>query len=376
MQFKDIIGQNKIQDRLRDLVKENRVPHAIIFNEVEGSGALALAISFAQYMCCPNRDERDSCGVCPVCIKFTKLAHPDLHFVYPVNNSKSIQGGDKKPTSDTFIPMWREFLSKDLYFSEKEWSDFIGIENKVGYIGVNEASAILRKLSLRSFESGLKFLILWLPERMNSEAANKLLKIIEEPPADTYIIMVSSSSEKILTTILSRCQYFNLPPIEEDKLTSQLIEEFDLEYEFAGKIARLSRGSLTKARDLVEESINNKEYDNYIQTLFEACIFKDYVKLITFYQDAGQLNRDSQKRLCISIMDFLRDVLMAKAQLPQLSILREHGNSFINLCRDKMDTAYIFKSNKLLNTAIADIESNVNGKYIFCDLANTFFVSL
>jgi DNA polymerase-3 subunit delta' len=376
MQFKDIIGQDKIQDQLKDLVKESRVAHAILFNEIEGSGALALAIAFAQYLCCPNRDHNDSCGVCPVCVKFSKLAHPDLHFVFPVNSSKSIQGADKKPISDTFISKWREFLLNDLYFSEKEWSDYIGIDNKVGFIGVNEAVSIMKKLSLRSFESGSKFLIIWLPERMNIEAANKLLKLIEEPPLDTYIIMVSSASEKILTTILSRCQFFNLPPIEEQKLSSQLGEEFDLDPDMAAKISRLSRGSLSKAREIVIQAIDNKEFDGYIQTLFEACIYKDYIKLISFYQDAGQLNRDSQKRLCINMADFLRKILITKAELPELSILNSQESAFINLCCKKINSAFIYKSSKLIDKAIMDIDANVNGKYIFCDLANTFFVSL
>jgi DNA polymerase III subunit delta' len=202
MFFKDVIGQQKIKERLIHSVKEQRISHALMFTGPEGTGKLALALAFAQYVSCRNRDENDSCGECPACRKYQKLAHPDLHFVFPVFPTKTI----KKPVSDDFLPKWREMIHKTPYFTLSQWLGFIENENAQGFIYERESDSIMRKLNLKSFESEYKVMIIWLPEKMHAACSNKLLKLIEEPPSKTLFLLITEDEESVISTIRSRTQ--------------------------------------------------------------------------------------------------------------------------------------------------------------------------
>ena len=202
MFFKDIIGQEEVKQRLIKSVKEERISHAQLFSGPEGIGKFALALAYAQYVSCRDRGENDSCGKCPSCHKYQKLAHPDLHFVYPVYSTGSV----KKPTSDDFIKQWREFVLANPYFTLQQWFSYINVENAQGMIYEAESASILRKLNLKSFESEFKVMIIWLPERMNAACSNKLLKMIEEPPSKTLFILITENEENIISTIRSRAQ--------------------------------------------------------------------------------------------------------------------------------------------------------------------------
>jgi len=201
MLFKEIVGQKSVKEKLIQSVKDNRISHAQLLLGPEGSGKLALAIAHAQYICCNNKLEDESCGVRPSCLKFKKLVHPDLHFVYPVATSKTIK---KDPVSDDYISLWREAIVENPYMSQTRWYEIIDVENKQGLISKYESYEILRKLNLKTFEADYKILIMWLPEKMNAPAANKLLKLIEEPPSKTLLLLVSENSEQIIPTILAR----------------------------------------------------------------------------------------------------------------------------------------------------------------------------
>ena len=225
MLFKDIIGQEEIKKKLIKTVEENRVSHAQLFSGPEGAGSLPLAIAYAQYISCENRSGNDSCGTCHSCFKYSKLIHPDLHFILPVASTPKV----KEPLTDKFLEEWRVSFIENPYLNPAEWYKAIGLENKQGFINVAESNEIIRKLSLKSYESEYKVVIIWLPEKMNKSAANKLLKIIEEPPSKTLFLMVTENSTNILPTIYSRVQVIRIPKLEEAEILLALQQGFDLE---------------------------------------------------------------------------------------------------------------------------------------------------
>ena len=206
MFFKDVIGQEEAKQRLIAEVKEGRIPHAQLICGPEGTGKLPLAIAYARYICCENRGEQDACGICPTCVKFNKLIHPDLHFVFPVIKKKA----GKDTVCDDFIADWRNFVLQNPYFNLNHWLKEMGAENQQAQIFVKESDEIVRKLSLKSSQGGYKIMIIWLPEKMNVECSNKLLKLLEEPPAMTVFLLVSEEPDAILQTIQSRTQRFNI----------------------------------------------------------------------------------------------------------------------------------------------------------------------
>ena len=221
MNFSQIPGQKEIIARLIRSVKEERVSHAQLFSGPEGCGTLALALAYARYISCENRTENDSCGTCKSCVKYEKMIHPDLHFVFPVIKDKKAT----EPVSDSYIEEWREFVKKSPYFTINNWLDSIEVGNAQGMIFASEASEIIKKLSLKTFESDFKIMIIWLPEKMHQATANKLLKMIEEPPEKTLFLLVSDEPDKVIPTILSRCQLIKIPHSQNNDIKDYLIRE-------------------------------------------------------------------------------------------------------------------------------------------------------
>src|SRR5664279_501522 len=248
MNFSRIPGQKEIKEKLIRSVKEERVSHAQLFAGPEGCGSMALALAYAQYLSCENRNDHDSCGVCKSCVKYEKLIHPDLHFVFPVIKGKKATD----PVSDTYIEEWREFVNKSPYFSLNSWMDFIEVGNSQGMIFASEASEIIKKLSLKTFESDFKIMIIWLPEKMHQATANKLLKMIEEPPEKTLFILVSEEPDKVIPTILSRCQLVKIPSFLTPDVKKYLTEILNVPLEKAEDICRVSNGNITRAIELCE----------------------------------------------------------------------------------------------------------------------------
>ena len=213
MPFSGIIGHTEIIDNLRNMIDGGRMPHAVLFSEKVGYGALTLALATLEYMFCKGKKVKDSCGSCSNCTKVSRLVHPDIHFTFPINVSSSV-GGEKRGDVEMFYPAWRSLVKENPYFGEQELYKALGIENKLGTISVAEANAIIRKLSLSSYEGGAKVMMIMFPERMNLEAANKLLKNLEEPQSGTFYFLISHNPERIISTILSRCRIVEVPPIE------------------------------------------------------------------------------------------------------------------------------------------------------------------
>ena len=238
MQFREIVGQAAVKQRLINSVKENRVSHAQLFLGPEGSGNLPLAVAYAQYVACEDRQPDDSCGVCPSCRKYQKLAHPDLHFSYP------FFAKHKDDNALTFMEQWREAFLANPYLSLDTWRGYLDAENKQANINIAECHQVIKKLSLKPFESAYKILILWLPEYLDKEG-NALLKIIEEPQPNTLFLLVAQNQDQILNTILSRTQLVKIPALEYEEIKDYLINRHQQTDHAAGEIAYLSNGNLT-----------------------------------------------------------------------------------------------------------------------------------
>lgn len=348
--------------------REGRMAHAQLFWGGEGCGALALALALAQYIHCPDRTEGDACGVCPACNKMQKLIHPDLHFVAPVNSTKEITA-DKKPVTEHFLAQWREALSANPYLTEQEWYKTLGIENKQGNISVQEASQIIEKLNYKPFEAEYKIMIIWLPERMNQQAANRLLKLIEEPPDKTLFFLVSEDITRIIATIRSRTQPVRVPPIEEEILAKKLQEQCALPEAHASKLARAAAGSYSEALRLVQSEQEADEHFDRFTTLMRLAYAVDGLALMHWAEEAALWGREQQKSFLIYTERLIRESFMLNRQAGDVVYLLGEEETFA-----KKFSPYVNERNmegiyNALNTAIAHLAQNGNAKILFTDLA-------
>jgi DNA polymerase III subunit delta' len=365
MLFKEIIGQQKIKEKLIQTVKDSRISHAQLFLGPEGSGALALAIAYSQFIACTNKQENDSCGVCPSCQKFSKLVHPDLHFVYPVATSKTIK---KDPVSDDYITQWREMIIENPYINQTRWYDIIDVENKQGLISKNESSAILRKLSLKTFEADYKTLIMWLPEKMNASAANTLLKIIEEPPTKTLFILVSENSEQIITTILSRTQLIKIPQIDSVSLHAAICDRFGLSADKASDIVHLANGNYLNALNLIDTTDENTENHDRFVELMRHCYQNKVIEIVDWVESVSGIGREKQKSFLEYAIRMIRENFMLNLNQKEIVYLTKQEAEFSNKFFPFINKDNVYKIYEHLNRACADIEMNAYGKIVFLDL--------
>lgn len=366
MQFKEVIGQQNIKDKLIHTVKENRVSHAQLFLGPEGSGNLALAIAYAQYLSCENKQENDSCGVCPSCLKYNKLVHPDLHFVYPVATSKSVK---KDPVSDDYIEQWRETIIENPYIIQNRWYEVIDVENKQGIISKNESYEILRKLNLKTFESEYKIMIIWLPEKMNAFAANKLLKFIEEPPEKTLFLLVSENSEQIIPTILSRTQLIKIPKIDNESMLGGLTDRFGLEPEKAKDIVHLANGNFFNAQSIIHTADEDNYNFNQFTNLMRLSYQRKVIDLINWVDEISRLGREKQKSFLIYSLRLIRENFMLNIKNKGMVHLTKKELEFSEKFSVFINQDNVYQLYEVLNKAHADIEMNAYNKIVFLDLA-------
>lgn len=377
MRFSDIIGKQEIKQKLIHSVSEGRISHAQLFSCTEGSYGLALAVAYATYIQCENRTDTDSCGQCNSCIKHKKLIHPDLHFSYPVVTHKSIK--DRPPRSTDFIKQWRTAFLRNPYLGLNEWYQALGVDNKQGFLSVEESADILRKMSLKSFESEYKIQIIWLPEKMRVDASNKLLKIIEEPPPHTLFILVTEQREQLLTTILSRTQLIKVPPLSHEDIAVAIKRIFEIEPKAARKIANLSDTNLNLAFELAEKGIDENEFDkekefmNWMRLCYNPFHEKDdryaWSELNSWIENMTKGGRESLKL-------FLSFCLEAS----RACLLINHGPESLNRFDDEVIPGFskfsrfinsnnIEEINQLFNKAYYAIERNANAKILLLDLS-------
>lgn len=365
MLFKEIIGNEKVKKRLVQSVKDNRVSHAQLFFGSAGSGTLALAIAYSQYLCCKQKQEDDSCGICSSCIKYAKLIHPDLHFYYPVNTNKEVVS---KPKSIDFIKYWREAVINNPYLDLTEWLNYIDLENKQGIISVEDSADILRKLSLKSFESVYKVVIIWMPEKMNAEAGNKLLKIIEEPSDNTLFLLVSENVEQIIPTILSRTQLVKINKLSDAEIAEAIKTYCHSENE-ALTIAKLADGSLNEALILAKHESDNTQLQDFLQWMrhcFNAQ--KNVQDLMNWVENIAKMGREKQKIFILYVLHIIRESLMMGLKT-ELTKLTAEEQDLLTKFSPFINTANAHLLSDELNKAYSHVERNANPKVLFLDLS-------
>lgn len=367
MNFSQIPGQSAVIDRLRSAVAENRVSHALLFYGPEGSGKFALALAFARFISCEKRTADDACGVCPSCSKYDKLIHPDLHFVFPVIKKKS----GTEPVSDTYISQWREMVCKSPYFSLSKWTEAMEVANEQALIPVAEAAEIIRKLSLKSFESDYKIMIIWLPEKMNPETANKLLKMIEEPPAKTVFILVSEEDDRLLPTITSRCQHIRIPAIAAEDMSKYLVKEYGLEHTRAEEIAGIANGNMVRATELAREDDNTAVHLERFTRLMRTAYARDVQSVIAWSEETAALGRERQKSFLSYALRLVREnfIMNFAGKENKLVNLTQAEEEFSVKFHPFINQSNIHALDREFNLAYAHVESNGNTKMIFLDLA-------
>ncbi len=365
MQFKDIIGQVNIKSKLIKTVKDNRISHAQLFVGPQGSGKLAMAIAFAQYINCKNRTEVDSCGECSSCKKYEKFIHPDLHFVFPV-----IKNGSIKPVSDSYLQNWRDKLTDNPYFTYNSWLISLGTENKQAQIYSDESNEIIKKLNFKTYEAEYKAMIIWLPEKMNISASNKLLKILEEPPEKTLFILVSDDYNKIITTIISRTQLIRFNKIDDESLKIALQNRYkDLSYEQITDAVNLSQGNYFQAIEQIETSENRKENFEYFIKLMRLAYQRNIIDLTELVDDIHKLGRERQKNLLIYMNNIIRENFIINIRNNQKIILNSDERIFSEKFSKFINYKNIEDLHNEINLAFSHIERNGNAKIIFMDFA-------
>ena len=374
MLFREIIGQEQTKNQLRRAVHEGRVPHAQLFTGISGIGKLQLALAYAQYLNCPNRTEEDSCGICPTCLQFQHLQHPDLHFVFPIVKT------DAGDTCDAFLEPWRELILNQHYFDLEDWHRALGVETKQSMIYEKESGEILRKLSLKAYGNGYKVMVIWQPEKMNADCANKLLKILEEPSDKTVFLLVSEHPEQLLSTIRSRVQAISVPRLETETVAAALRDK-GMDARRADDIARIANGSYLAALKKADESdTNQQELRDFIALFRDAYTVgvlsdpqKKYESLKRLRQWSldmadSKVGREWQKHFLQYAQQQVRENYIRNMAQPELNYQMEAEQEFSVRFAPFIHDGNVEAIMNQLDLAERQIEQNGNAKMIFFDL--------
>lgn len=364
MNFNDIIGQSEMAERLRVLADENRLPHAMMLCGPDGAGKMALAIALATYLL--NKGD----------FKVQGVKHPDLHFSFPTIKLKK-WNGEYKPISDDFIEDWYEMLTPvnapkgedvDPYFSLAQWMEMMKAENQQAVITVGEANELIKRLTMKSNQGGWKVSIIWLPERMNLECANKMLKLIEEPPAQTLFIMVCREPEKLLDTIRSRVQRFDVRPIDSDSMYNALIERRMLPADDAQRIARLANGNWLAALEELNTGNENRLFFDYFVTLMRKAYMRDVKDLKRWSENVAAMGREEQRRMLTYFLRMAREAFMYNFHIEELQYMTKEEAEFCKKFARFVNEGNILGFQELYQTAMRDIGQNANSKMVFFDI--------
>ena len=371
MLFKDILGLSHIKKHLSSSADSGRIPHAQLFVGPEGCGLLPMALAYAQYIICQNKDG-ENIGQNEACnLKFNSFAHPDVHFAFPVANSEKVK---TKAVSNHYMKEWRQFIVEQPYCNLFDWYRYIEIEKKQGQIGVDEAQDIVKKLSLKSYEGGYKVMLVWMAEKMNTAASNKLLKLIEEPPDKTIFILLCQDEEQIIQTIRSRCQILHFPPLAEDAIANALIEKGAARPE-AMRIAHEADGNFNKALDLLNNDSEDLIFENWfvqwVRSAFKAKGNKAAIhELLLWGEEVAKTGRETQKNFLHYCIIVMRQALIINYGAEELAYLKIHAEGFqLRKFAPFVHENNILDITKELEDAIYHIERNGNSKIIFTDLS-------
>jgi DNA polymerase-3 subunit delta' len=364
MRYEDILGLDYIKKHLKTTVSKERIAHAQLFIGPTGSGVLPLAIAYARNVL--SRNSRDH-----VHAQIDKLEHPDLHFSFPVASTPE---SGTKPTSDAFLRVWREFVLTDPYGGLQDWYEKSGIEKKNAEIRVVEAQLIMKKLSLKSYEGGNKVFIVWAADKMNTDAANKLLKIIEEPPQHTVIILVAEDEDRIINTIKSRCQVLHIPKLSSTDIANGLIQRFKIGENQATLLSRQSDGNFQKAIQLYKESSEDLEFEQWfitwVRTAFQAKSKPTAINdLLDWASQIASLNRETQKRFLNYCQEFFRQAMLFNYNAHAAVYLKPNNGFDLKKFAPFITGNRMKEISKQIEEATFHVDRNANGKVVLTDLA-------
>lgn len=372
MLFSDILGQEHIKSHLTKSVDKGRIAHAQLFVGPEGSGALPMALAYAQYLLCGNVQGENLGGNESCNLKFNNFSHPDLHFAFPVTTSHKVKS---KPVSNFYLEEWRQLLEQQPYGNLFDWYNLLGVDNKQGQIGVDEAHEIVKSLSLKSYEGGYKVMIIWMAEKMNTACANKLLKLIEEPPEKTVFILIAEDEEQIINTIKSRCQVLHFPLLPEETIASGLVKNFHIEKSVASKIAHQSNGNYNKACDLIYQDSEDIQFEKWfvvwIRSAFKAKGNKSAIHdLISWSEEIAKTGRETQKKFLRFCLNYFRQALLLNYKANELVYLEPKSENFkLEKFAPFVHDNNILEISKEIQDAVYHIERNGNSKIILTDLS-------
>lgn len=365
MYFKDIIGQEDIKHRLIQSAQTGIVPHAQLFTEQGGAGAFPLALAYARYLNCTERTDTDACGHCPSCRKYDALAHPDLHFVFPIVAKKD----KKKEVCDDYLAEWRTFLQDRPYFTIDQWLDYIEAGNSQALIYSKESDEIIHKLSLKIYEADYRILLVWLPEKLHPTCANKLLKIIEEPPLHTVILMVSEQPDLILGTILSRAQRMHVRPIQTEAMTEAMTSHYGLSPEDARQVAHLAGGSYLKAVEAISLGEENKFFLEQFKTMMRNSWARNVKGMKAMADMMAGIGRERQKNFLAYCQHLIRENFVYRFQAPELNYMSLDEASFAVKFAPFVNERNVIDLMEELAKAERHISQNVNAKMVLFDLS-------
>ena len=374
--FEQVIGQREVQERLMQMVNEDRLPHAIMLCGPQGTGKLALAVGFAKVLLAEKVNSMFADAPEYVESPMLKnLEHPDLHFTYPTIKLPSM-GSDHKPISDDFAREWHELMIASPYFTMNEWLEQMGGENQQAIITAGESDELVRKLSLKSSQGGYKVSLIWLPERMNIECANKILKLLEEPPSQTVFIMVCQEPDKLLETIRSRVQRIDVKKIADGDVKQALMEKRGLTEDMAQRISRMANGNWLKALEMLSADSENELFLDMFQSLMRLAYQRKVKDLKAWSEQMGAMGREKQKRFLEYFLRLIRENFMYNFQTEELCYMTQREEEFAKNFARFINEANILAISDLANLAIRDIGQNANAKIVFFDMALKMIVLL
>ncbi|NDV59918.1 DNA polymerase III subunit [Bacteroides sp. 519] len=372
MFFRDVIGQDTVKQRLIQEVREGRIPHAQLICGPEGIGKLPVAIAYARYINCQNRGETDACGQCPSCTKFNKLVHPDVHFVFPI--IKSAKG--KKEVCDDYIAEWRPFVINNPYFNLGHWLNEIDAENSQAIIYAKESDEIIRKLNLKSSEGDYKFVIVWLAEKMHPVCANKLLKLLEEPPAKTIFLLIAEAPDMILTTILSRTQRLNMKKIDDESIAQIMQNKYGIDAKESYSIAHLANGNFIKAMETIHLNEEKQLFFDLFVSLMRLSYQRKIREMKLWSEQVAGMGRERQKNLLDYCQRMIRENFIFNLHKPELVYMTTDENNFATRFAPFINERNVMQLMEELSEAEKHIQQNVNAKMVFFDFALKMIVLL
>lgn len=357
MKFSEILGQDQIKKQLSNMVLNGRLSHALLFHGQEGVGKKALALAFAQFIVCENKQGQESCGECPACRKANKLIHPDIHFVFPV-----IKDGSRSSVSDTYIKEWREEVLHSPYFSYQQWNSTIGDGKKASAIYVDESTEMIKKLNFKSFESDYKVMMVWLPEKMNVQTANKLLKTLEEPSPKTVLILIAENLDFMLSTILSRVQQIKIPPLDDKTIKSYLKENYSSSDDLIQFASSYGKGNLLTSIEALNQSEENERYHEWFVQFMRLAYGNKMLDLMTLTDQIIAQDKMELKNFLSYTIRYLRDNFLLNKEQDDLVYLVEKERDFAQKFSNFINENNINLMYESINETIENINRNANVK--------------